>query len=393
MIRRWRGRIRSDLVIVLLLLAALVGFSGFTAARRTQNAAAPDYSTHGTQPGGTAALYAWLEKLGYRVQRIENGPFRIEDEARLLFVLAPHQAFDEGEARQLERWVQAADHTLVLVVQGSHGAGVVREFGVRSVSLPAVSEVLTVTVPVMTSPPPGAVRVRARTGLAPEENDFVAHLSAGETPVLISTRRGQGRLVIASSAVPFTNAGLRDPGSARLVHNLVAGLERGALIVFDEVHHGYTQPDRNGLLAWLYSSPWGWALIYAAAVTFGWVVLGGQRLGRPVPAPAMAARRAQSEYVVSMAQLFRRAGRRAMILADYHDRLKQHLARPWRLNPRLPDEEFVAELARVRDDLTPDHLDVLRHLLARLDGGRVSEAELVRLAGQVDEWMRGRYVH
>jgi hypothetical protein len=74
-------------------------------------------------------------------------------------------------------------------------------------------------------------------------------------------------------------------------------------------------------------------------------------------------------------------------MRHHHDRLKRELARPWRINPDLPDAEFVTELARYRDDLEGM---TLRELLARLAGGRVSEGELVRLVGEVEKWMEGR---
>jgi hypothetical protein len=85
---RW-GWISADLVVVVVLLAALVAFSAYTTARQAEEEGAPDHSTHSTASRGAAALYLWLEDLGYRVERIENGPFRVADEVQLLFVLAP----------------------------------------------------------------------------------------------------------------------------------------------------------------------------------------------------------------------------------------------------------------------------------------------------------------
>jgi hypothetical protein len=70
-----------------------------------------------------------------------------------------------------------------------------------------------------------------------------------------------------------------------------------------------------------------------------------------------------------------------------HDSLRRELARPWRLNPDQPDDTFVAELARCRDDLDSH---AFRKLLARLAGDEVSEAELVRLVGEVGIWLEQR---
>jgi hypothetical protein len=385
--KRWRDRISADLVVVVVLLAALAAFSAYTTARQAEEGA-PDYSTHSTAARGAAALYLWLGDLGYRVERIENGPFRVADEARLLLVLAPPEPYSDVETRLLQNWLEEQGHTLVLVADGWRGADLMEAFEVRTALEPDLPAVLTPTVPLLTSPPPGPVETGARSGLAPEGDEFVAHLQSGEAPVLLSRRWGEGRAILATSPAPFTNAGLRDPGSARLVYNLVASLRPGALVQFDEVHHGYRAAvAENSLRAWLFRSPWGWAVLYAATVVLGWIVLRGRRFGRPVPLPERVALRPESEYVVSMAGLFRRAGRRSFAMRHHHDQLKRGLARPWRLNPDLPDRAFVAELARVRDDLDAA---ALRDLLARLSGERVSEGELVRLVGEVDRWLEAK---
>lgn len=385
--RRVRGRISADLIVVVVLFAALIAFSVWTTTHQMETEEAPAYSTHSTAGRGAAALYLWLEELGYRVERIENSPFRLEAEARVLFVLAPAQAYNDIQTRLLQRWVSQPGHTLVLVAEGSRGAALVQEFEAQVEPLPEPSDLVTPTTALLASPPPGPIEARLLWGLVPEGDDHVILLRAGEMPVLTSQRRAAGRVVLATLSAPFTNAGLRDPGSARLVHNLVAGLEPGALILFDEIHHGFAAAgSENTLLAWIYRTPWGWALLYGAAVLLGWMVLRGRRFGRPVPLPERVARRPQSEYVTSMAGLFRRAGRRTFVMRHHHDRLKRELARPWRLNPDLPDGAFVDELVACRDDLETGEL---RDLLARLAGERVTEAELVRLAGEVNAWLVG----
>lgn len=384
---RLRHRISADLIVVVVLFGALVAFSAYTTARQAEAERTPAYSTHSTAANGTAALYAWFEELGYRVERIENGPFRVAEDAGLLFVLMPAYPYNEIETRLLQTWVEELGHTLVLVTDSWHGTNLAQAFDVQARPLVDVAQVLTPTVPLLISPPPGPIQTVTRYGLVPDRDDFVAHLQTDEAPVLISMRPGQGRLILSTSPTPFTNAGLRDPGSARLAHNLLAGLEPGALIQFDEVHHGYTARDvDNALLAWLYRSPWGWALLYMLVVVLGWILLQGWRFGQPVPLPERMSRRPQSEYVTSMAGLFRRAGRRTFVMRHHHDRLKRELARPWRINPDLSDAAFAAELARYRDELDEA---ALHDLLVRLSGKRVNEAELVRLVSEVETWLAG----
>jgi hypothetical protein len=386
-IRRLRGRISADLIVVLAFFVALVAFSAYTTARRLEEQGAPAYSTYSTAPDGAAALYLWLGELGYRVERIEGGPFRVSDDAGLLFVLAPAERYSGLEARQVQDWVEEPGRTLVVAIDGSQAESLALQFGFDSQVTIEPAEILTPVVPLLVHPPPGPVQARSYQVLSGEEDGFVAHLQNGEAPVLVSLRQGAGRVILTTAIRPLTNEGLHDPGSARLVYNLLSGLQPGALIQFDEVHHGYApQQQDDSLLAWLYRSPWGWALLYGGVVTLAWIALRGRRFGQPVPLPERTVRRPQSEYVVSMAQLFRRGGRRAFVLRHHHDHLKRELARPWRLNPDLPDDLFVADLARCRDDLDAT---ALQGLLARLAAGRAKEGELVRLVAEVEAWLKG----
>jgi hypothetical protein len=385
---RVEGRVSADLVVVLVLFAGLVAFSVYTSARQEEEEPAPAYSTHATSPRGAAALYLWLEELGYRVERIENGPFQVSEEAKLLFVLAPSLSYNGIETKHLQDWVEGSRRTLVLVTEGWQLRNPLRDFGVERIPSVEYAGFLTPTVPLLTNPPPGPVETRTERAFQLDRDDYVAHLQAGDLPVLTSLRWGQGRVILASTTRPFSNEGLADPGSARLIYNLLAGLEPGNLVQFDEVHHGYTgSAPGDTLLAWLYSTPWGWALLYGTVALFGWILLRGRRFGHPVPAPERTVSRPQSEYVVSMAGLFRRGGRRTFVMRHYHDRLKRGLAAPWRVNPDLPDDAFLADLAHYRDDLDGA---ALGDLLARLSGPRVNETELVRLAGEVEHWLAGR---
>jgi len=117
-------------------------------------------------------------------------------------------------------------------------------------------------------------------------------------------------------------------------------------------------------------------VIFSFVVSFAYLFVNGQRFGRVTPLPQEIARRSPAEYVQSMAQLFRRAGKRHMIMQHYHQQLKRSLGKPYRINANLPDGEFVVELARYRD---VDQA-ALSKTLGALDQRDVSERALVKLA-------------
>ncbi|MCA1554420.1 MAG: DUF4350 domain-containing protein, partial [Chloroflexi bacterium] len=128
----------------------------------------------------------------------------------------------------------------------------------------------------------------------------------------------------------------------------------------------------------LYNRPWGWAIVYSLLVALAYLFVNGQRFGRVMPLPKEIARRSPAEYVQSMAQLFRRAGKRHMALQHYHQQLKRDLGKPFRISANLPDDEFVNELSRYRDV----DREALLHTLHALGQRDVSERKLVQLADE-----------
>jgi hypothetical protein len=208
--------------------------------------------------------------------------------------------------------------------------------------------------------------------------DAAPIIGAVDGPVLAGVQRGKGYIYLSAALRPFTNAGLTDAGSPALVLGLLRRAPAGGRLIFDEYHHGFVrEPSLGGLLL---SSPWGWAVIYAALVGAAYVALSGQRFGRPVPLREETARRSSAEYLESVAGLLRRGRKSGYILSHYRTTLKRRLARPHGISSSLDDDDFVAALATARplDDAA------LRALLARMRQSAVSEAELLRLIAEGD---------
>ena len=121
-------------------------------------------------------------------------------------------------------------------------------------------------------------------------------------------------------------------------------------------------------------------MLFTLALAFVAVLLGGRRLGRPVPLRQDISRRAPLEYITAMANLNRRAGHRQEVQRHYHTQLKRGLGERYRLNPTLPDDEYVDRLLGYRPDLDETRL---RHLLTRLRQQKLSEPDLVATANEV----------
>jgi hypothetical protein len=233
--------------------------------------------------------------------------------------------------------------------------------------------------PVLDQPPPGKALVQTGRVLVPRRSDYVKLLGPPDGIVLVGIKHGRGYVYLSAASYPFTNEGLRDSENAALVLNMLRRVPAGGRIEFDEYHHGFFSPPSTGTI--LLGSPWGWAAAYALVVLAIYLIVGGRRFGRPVPLAEDVVRRSSAEYVESMADLFQRGGKRAYILRHYHAAFKRRVARPYGINPRIDDAEFVRELARFRELDEP----ALLALLTRLGNAQASEAELVRTVADAEQ--------
>lgn len=370
---------------LLLLLVAVTALAAIAESR--EQAALPDLATFSSQPAGARALRLWLEEEGYRVSDASGATFRVPEGTDLALVLEPEPpGMTAEEWAGLDAWVEAGG-TLVLMGEGFGTAFAASHYELEIDYQEPAGEVVF-TAPWLGSPPFSASAVRPRASVAGEREDDVALMASGDDPLLVAFPQGEGLVVLGTLTYPLSNAGLKVGDNPALALNLASLAGDGGTIWFDEWHHGVRgAPEAGGGPGqWLRRTPAGRALLYSAAVLFVALVLSGRRFGRPVPLSRPGRRRAPLEHIVAVANLSWRAGHRQAVLRQYHGQLKRELGRRYRLNPTLPDDEYVAELARFRPNLDTAELG---RLLGRLRAPDVGEGEMVVLARQVAAWLQG----
>jgi hypothetical protein len=347
----------------------------------------PPLSSSSSAPDGARALRLWLGEIGYRVSAESGETFAPPDKASLTLVLEPLTRFTAEEWQTIDAWVQEGG-TLLLAGDGRAIDSAANHYNLDLIHLSTRVLTLTAQTPLFAQPPlQGPVHVQTRTAFKTERDDVVVHLAAGSNPVLLSLEIEAGRVILCATAFPFSNRGLKETGNPELVLNLVAVAERSGVIWFDEWHHGL-RPKETRLTGpgdWLRQSPVGRSLLYVAGVIFVALVLRGRRFGRPVPLSKDGARRAPLEYITAVANLGRRARHRAAVLSHYRQQLKRDLGKRYRLDPTLPDGEYVAQLAELNPNLDPN---ALLELLTRLSRAKVSENEMIQMAVEAAEWLR-----
>ena len=369
-----------DLYLVVLLFLVLIGLTAFATARQAQadqeNQVRIPFSSYSVQPTGTRGLQLWLESMGFSTLRIEGPSFELNPAARALFVFSPIEQLTDKQVQSLREWTERGN-TLVLCLPAESGPSAVAEFQAQIVQIPPVNREITLDQPIL-GEPTTPITVQASSGLELSRSDFVTYLSDSGKPLLVSFKQGQGTVWLCSAPSIFTNAALQHDGNAALVGAILSKTPLGSLVAFDEYHLGFiTSSDRPSLQSLLYTAPWGWAILYTLVVIFAYMAINGQRFGRVQALAPVQSWRAASEFVRSMAQLYRRGGRRGSALQHYRRHLKRALGRPYRLSPDLPDEEFVSKLRQYRDDVDSGGL---LELLQTLDEPSVNERMLIILA-------------
>lgn len=383
------NRFSRDFWLAIGLFLVLAAMTAATAIWQTrQETALPPLASFSSAPDGGRALRLWLQELGFAISDEVPDQFRIPNDASLALILEPMIPITAEEWEIVDAWVEGGG-VLVLVGEGWTAARAVRHYDFDLFYLGAEASELSAETPLLSSPPlTSPVNGQAQAYFWTERDDFVVHLADEARPVLLSFQQGAGRVILSAAPFPLSNAGLKEEGNPALALNLVAiAGDRSGLAWFDEWHHGVraSRMEVIGPWNWLRRTPAGRSLLFVAAVIFLALALQGRRFGRPVPLPQALSRRAPLEYVTAIANLNRRAGHRSALLSQCHQEIKRGLGRRYRLNPTLPDDEYLAQLASFNPNLD---VNALGELLARLRQANVSEWEMIQLAAQAADWLK-----
>ena len=378
-------RVSRETILGASLLAGLTVLMILVALNRA-GGGMPALASMSSAPEGALALKMWVEKLGYSVDEVLPQEFQVPAETELVFVLEPGP-ISVDDRKTLDQWVKAGG-TLIAAGEYRGMLDLASHYGFSFQVLPAFLEQALPQTPLLASPPMGTPAApHADLGFRTSRQDFVTLLAGEGQPLVVLLDSGAGRVILCTSAFPFSNAGLKIEGNPELVLNLIAAARSRGPVWFDEWHHGLSgRPEILGPGLWLRYTPGGRALLFATLVIFLALIFQGGAFGRPVPLVRELRRRGPIEYLTAIANLNRRAGHRRAVLDQYRQQVKRHLGRRYRLDPGLPDEEFVSRLARYNPDLEAASL---LGLLKRMAAPNPAEAEMVKLAEEASRWLEG----
>jgi hypothetical protein len=308
---RWRS---SMVLLGICVVAVLIGALRLA----TQPAEQPPGSSLSSTADGALALYTWMSDLGVRTERLNTR--RIDPAVGAVVMLQPPTVVD-STARAALNAVADGGGTLVLSGDSLQWLLAARAYGVTVDTASPTSHAVTpdgLSLPI-------SVRFRLHADAA--------------TPILLADD-GQwlglempyrnGRLIVIGSALPLTNTGLSDPSTARFVYRTMVAPLVGQTVAFDEFERSpaLTGDSPSSVNQLLFQTSAGLAIVYAALLTFFFLLLAGRRLGPALAEYSAAeARRTMYEHIQMLADLYRRAGQLQAVRAAFGRHYARSLAR------------------------------------------------------------------
>ena len=338
-------------------------------------------SVSDTGPGGAAALRHYLDAMGAATRVLQGDTFEPGD-AAVLLLIGGGELVTDADAAKIRSFVRAGGTAIVATDTGILERSVFALFGLRIAGIARPGR-LEVAASAFLDPPARQMQIDRGVALGvPASADVLA--TDGQAPVVAAVYEGRGLFIAAGSIWPFVGGGLAQADNARAILSLVKPAlgASGGGVAFDEYHHG-AHASSDVLV--LVQETWpGRALVFAAVLTFLYLVLSGRRLGPPVPLEVRPGR-SSLEYVRGFAGLVRRSGRGEIARRRLRADLQHGLARGLGLDPATPFERVLATIG-AHDRTRAAEARAVDDALAR----PLRDAELLRTVAQIEKLLGSR---
>jgi hypothetical protein len=396
-----RHLIRAREPLALLLMFAVFLFAVYQ-YKRVGNDTLPQNtpSSLNARPAGAKALFLLLRRYGYRVDRLEAGWRALTDSDGLTFViepLLPEREPSRAEVTALRDWVARGGTVLYCVTAPERPLDPNDPLGGDLAITRGDDATTTISLPANASPYLQDVHrlsVNCPVRLQPAAGAGYTVLAADRFgPVIVQKSIGRGRLLVAADLNLTNNAAILDEDNAQFMVNVAATAvgDSGRNVLFDEYHHGAgfegNDGDHPGGLLANAPLPLRLTLIHFAGLAALIIYNGNRRFGAPRRV-APPEERANTDYIRSMARLYRRSQSADIALMTLAAAFRRSLMRNLDLSPDATIDSIVARTqARYAVDAGP--LGTLLAHCARIEAGeRLPESQLPALAQQLQDWQR-----
>jgi hypothetical protein len=341
-------------------------------------------STYSSGSAGARAAYLLLQELHYKISRWERSPTELPShpDGVVLIVAEPFETPSREEREALQNFVKEGGQVLFT------GARIKSFFPGANVD----AEIPTLEWKTFTADFPsnytfGASKIVLQTGTtwqAPAASQLALY---GETrsPVVVSWRIGEGRILWWAAATPLTNSGISREGNLNLFLNAmnspVAGDRSAVQIYWDEYFHG----QRTSLWSYVEKTPVAWGLVQLGVLGVIVFFTFGRRSG-PVMLPSVLSRLSPLEFVDTLGGLYERAGAEPAVVGFVYQRFRATLSRQLRLSSTTSDTE-LADAVKGRLGWKESGLkSTLARALVASRAQKVAPEEALGLIGELERY-------
>jgi hypothetical protein len=299
----------------------------------------PIPSTYSANPGGARAAYLLLQDLHYKISRWERPPTELptEDGDAVLIIAEPLETPTKEEVDALRDFVEEGGQ---VVFTGTRiktffpEARIDEEF--------PTDEWKTFSADYPSNFTAGAQKIVLQTEATWQVPDACQLALYGETqsPVVVSWRMGEGRILWWAAATPLTNSGILREGNLKLFLNAmnfpVRAKQFTVHIYWDEYFHG----ERTSLWSYVRKTPVTWGLLQISVLAFIVLFTFSRRSG-PTVLPPVVSRLAPLEFVDTLGGLYEGAGAEPAVVGFVYQRFRATLSRQLRISATAGDTELA----------------------------------------------------
>ena len=332
-----------------------------------------------------SVLYRVMQKLKFRVTKIEAAqPARL-DRLDVLILWQLHRELDEKEIEEIHSFVEDGG-TLIVAGESEALDSLLLDYGLEMRKPSNALETLRriPIEPIFPNRPVNEIYSSTDYAIQSSERDIAPLYGQDEDYSIVTFGEGDGRAFFISCPDIFYRNGLRDNRNATFLYNLMTTFPHRARVgLAQEYYYAVgSAAEANPLMYLLFNTAGGLGVVYVGAIVFLFLILRGRRFGKPLTVEETH-RRVSSEYVHAMTALYQKGDTCRAILKQMRDTFRSNLAARWHINPNLETASFVEEIARRK----PIDTEELQMLLTELETrGDISEARLLSLAKKVEAY-------
>ncbi|MCW3095026.1 MAG: hypothetical protein JWL77_644 [Chthonomonadaceae bacterium] len=385
-------------VLFVLFITALLAFERVS----QQNVPHDVPSTLNSQSAGAKALYLLLQKEGFATDRMEAPWTALNSTVGLLVVIEPlrdDRQITAEELAALKSWIESGGSVLFMVTLPARpidakdqiaGDIAIVEGDKKAKDLPPFAPdspyVRNVALLHVASP------VRLKAG----NNSHYQTLFRDAGGALAAEKAmGKGHVIVLANSVAASNSAIAQADNAILLYNIAAQTLQKShrTIAFDEYHHGvgfeshgFGEEPQESMFASA-PKPVRFVLLHLCALGALLIYVGNRRFG-PMRSLHQTTYRASTDYVGSMARLFRRAHAGDIAIVTLYRQFVRDLRRQLDLTPDTPMAQLVARTVRVYGISEGPFLQFLTTCEEIDRGRRIAEPAMLQLARELDNYRR-----